>query len=46
LIWRDDTPALDALLRALAEVGSRSRWLEYESGRDWLPEPALDPPPT
>jgi hypothetical protein len=46
LIWRDDTPAIDALLRALAEVGSRSRWLEYEPGRDWLPEPALDPPPT
>jgi DNA-binding transcriptional LysR family regulator len=39
LIWRDDTPAIDGLLGALAEVGGRSRWLEYDQSRDWLPEP-------
>jgi hypothetical protein len=43
LIWRDDTQAIDALLRALAEVGGRSRWLEYDPDHDWLPEPAPDP---
>ena len=41
VIWRDDTPALAALLRAFAEVGARSRWLEYDPNRDWLPEPGL-----
>lgn len=40
VIWRDDTPALAALLRAFAEVGARSRWLEYDPDRDWLPDPA------
>jgi hypothetical protein len=40
LIWRDDTPAIEALLDALAEVGGRSRWLEYDPGHDWLPEQA------
>lgn len=39
VIWRDDTPALTALLRVFAEVGARSRWLEYDPDRDWLPEP-------
>jgi DNA-binding transcriptional LysR family regulator len=39
LVWRDDTPAIDALLSALAEVGGRSRWLEHDPDRDWLPEP-------
>jgi DNA-binding transcriptional LysR family regulator len=38
LIWRDDTPAIDALLGALAEVGGRSRWLEYDHRHHWLPE--------
>jgi DNA-binding transcriptional LysR family regulator len=41
VIWRDETPALTALLRAFAEVGARSRWLEYDPDRDWLPEPGL-----
>jgi hypothetical protein len=46
LIWRDDAPEIDDLLCALAEVGSRSRWLEYDPDHNWLPEPAADLPPT
>jgi DNA-binding transcriptional LysR family regulator len=39
LVWRaaDPHPGLAPLLRAFAEVGGRSRWLEYRPGRDWLP---------
>ena len=39
LVWRtsDPHPGVEALLRAFAEVGGRSRWLEYRPGRDWLP---------
>ena len=39
LVWRtaDPHPGVEPLLRAFAEVGGRSRWLEYRPGRDWLP---------
>lgn len=39
LVWRtaDPHPGLEPLLRAFAEIGGRSRWLEYRPGRDWLP---------
>lgn len=39
LLWRtaDPHPGVDLLLRTFAEIGSRSRWLEYRPGRDWLP---------
>jgi DNA-binding transcriptional LysR family regulator len=39
LVWRssDPHPGVEALLRSFAEVGGRSRWLEYRPGRDWLP---------
>ena len=39
LVWRaaDPHPGVAPLLRAFAEVGGRSRWLEYRPGRDWLP---------
>jgi len=41
LVWRDADahPGVETLLRAFAEVGSRSRWLEYRPGQDWLPDP-------
>ncbi|MFD9594748.1 LysR family transcriptional regulator [Kitasatospora sp. NPDC059973] len=48
LLWRDgDEPAarLDPLLGAFTEAARRSRWLEYDPARDWLPGPdeaALD----
>ncbi|MEU7167210.1 LysR family transcriptional regulator [Streptomyces morookaense] len=40
LMWRasDTHPGVEQLLRAFADVGGRSRWLEYRPGRDWLPE--------
>lgn len=40
LIWRrqDQHPALGALLRQFAETGRRLRWLDYDPGRDWLPD--------
>lgn len=39
LIWRsqDRHPLLDALLRRFAEIGRRSRWLDHDPARDWLP---------
>lgn len=39
LVWRtaDPHPGVEPLLRAFAEAGARSRWLEYRPGRDWLP---------
>ncbi|MEV0533367.1 LysR family transcriptional regulator [Kitasatospora sp. NPDC050463] len=48
LLWRDtDEPPhrLDPLLGAFTEAARRSRWLEYDPARDWLPGPdeaALD----
>ncbi|MER7751476.1 LysR family transcriptional regulator [Kitasatospora sp. NPDC097643] len=44
LVWRggpagaDPHPRLEALLRAFAERARRSRWLEYDPARDWLPD--------
>ena len=39
LLWRtaDPHPGIEPLLRTCAEIGGRSRWLEYRPGRDWLP---------
>jgi DNA-binding transcriptional LysR family regulator len=39
LVWRtsDPHPGVEPLLRTFADVGGRSRWLEYQPGRDWLP---------
>ena len=39
LLWRtaDPHPLLDPLLRAFAAQARRSRWLEHDPGRDWLP---------
>ncbi|MFJ3216899.1 LysR family transcriptional regulator [Kitasatospora sp. NPDC086801] len=31
-------PRLEPLLRAFAEEARRSRWLEYDPARDWLPD--------
>ncbi|MGW2255459.1 LysR family transcriptional regulator [Kitasatospora sp. NPDC001660] len=42
----DRHPRLQPLLRAFAEEARRSRWLEYDPARDWLPGPdeaALNP---
>ncbi|MEV7190388.1 LysR family transcriptional regulator [Streptomyces sp. NPDC093510] len=41
LLWRsgDGHPGLTALAAACAEEAGRSRWLEYDPARDWLPEP-------
>ncbi|MCX5195524.1 LysR family transcriptional regulator [Streptomyces sp. NBC_00249] len=42
LLWRAGPgghPAPDALVGALAAEAGRSRWLEYDPARDWLPEP-------
>ncbi|WP_405498419.1 hypothetical protein [Streptomyces sp. NBC_00096] len=41
LLWRGEGghPRLDALVGAFAEESARSRWLEYDPSRDWLPEP-------
>ncbi|MFJ7248433.1 LysR family transcriptional regulator [Kitasatospora sp. NPDC098652] len=55
LLWRSDREAdrdpdrdgqLDFLLRAFTAEAARSRWLEYDPARDWLPdadEAALQP---
>lgn len=41
LLWRtgDGHPGLDGLTAACAAGARRSRWLEYDPARDWLPEP-------
>ncbi|MER6300215.1 LysR family transcriptional regulator [Kitasatospora sp. NPDC001539] len=52
LLWRaergtDPHPQLERLLRAFTAEAARSRWLEYDPARDWLPdadEAALTPP--
>ncbi|MEU2181336.1 LysR family transcriptional regulator [Streptomyces thermolilacinus] len=44
LVWRagpEGTPGLRPLLDAFARTGRARRWLEYEPGRDWLPEGGL-----
>ncbi|CAL9527034.1 LysR family transcriptional regulator [Streptomyces sp. enrichment culture] len=44
LVWRggpQETPGLRALLDAFDRTGRARRWLEYEPGRDWLPEGGL-----
>ncbi|MGW7444428.1 LysR family transcriptional regulator [Kitasatospora sp. NPDC054795] len=43
LLWRtgpdtDPHPRLDDLLRAFTTGAARSRWLEYDPARDWLPD--------
>ncbi|MEU8923180.1 LysR family transcriptional regulator [Kitasatospora sp. NPDC048545] len=51
LLWREDGstdphPRLDELIGAFATEAARSRWLEYDPVRDWLPdadEAALHP---
>ncbi|RKT09533.1 DNA-binding transcriptional LysR family regulator [Streptomyces sp. 1114.5] len=41
LLWRSGNghPGLTDLAAACAEEAGRSRWLEYDPTRDWLPEP-------
>ncbi|MGW8747763.1 LysR family transcriptional regulator [Streptomyces sp. NPDC055794] len=41
LLWRvgNGSPGLNGLATACAEEAGRSRWLEYDPTRDWLPEP-------
>ncbi|MEU2390834.1 LysR family transcriptional regulator [Streptomyces sp. NPDC007369] len=41
LLWRSGNahPGLNGLAAACAEEAGRSRWLEYDPTRDWLPEP-------
>ncbi|MCA6093431.1 LysR family transcriptional regulator [Streptomyces sp. SCA3-4] len=41
LLWRtgNEHPGLTALTAACATEAGRSRWLEYDPARDWLPEP-------
>ncbi|MFI0237959.1 LysR family transcriptional regulator [Streptomyces sp. NPDC016845] len=41
LLWPtgDRHPGLDRLTAACAAQAARNRWLEYDPGRDWLPEP-------
>ncbi|WP_340561909.1 hypothetical protein [Streptomyces sp. GSL17-111] len=43
LLWRTEHhhPGLEELTAACAAEAGRSRWLEYDPARDWLP-----PPPT
>lgn len=43
LLWRtgpdtDPHPRLEDLLRAFTTAAARSRWLEYDPARDWLPD--------
>ncbi|MFI9359948.1 LysR family transcriptional regulator [Kitasatospora sp. NPDC053057] len=43
LLWRTDRDSdlngqLDCLLRAFTAEAARSRWLEYDPSRDWLPD--------
>ncbi|MFJ3788062.1 LysR family transcriptional regulator [Kitasatospora sp. NPDC090091] len=46
LVWREDDaqphPQLEPLLGAFGEEARRSRWLEYDPARDWLPGPDED----
>lgn len=44
LLWRtgDPHPGLNGLVASCAEEAGRSRWLEYDPARDWLPEPPAD----
>jgi DNA-binding transcriptional LysR family regulator len=46
LLWLTDNrrPGLDGLAAACAEEAGRSRWLEYDPARDWLPEPPASGP--
>ncbi|MFF4948114.1 LysR family transcriptional regulator [Streptomyces chattanoogensis] len=41
LLWRTGNghPGLHSLTAACAAEAGRSRWLEYDPARDWLPEP-------
>ncbi|MDQ0681236.1 DNA-binding transcriptional LysR family regulator [Streptomyces achromogenes] len=41
LVWcpGNEHPRLNGLAAACAEEAGRSRWLEYDPTRDWLPEP-------
>ncbi|GGU50276.1 LysR family transcriptional regulator [Streptomyces lavendofoliae] len=46
LLWRtgNSHPGLNDLAAACAEEAGRSRWLEYDPTRDWLPEPPTNHP--
>ncbi|MFD3699682.1 LysR family transcriptional regulator [Streptomyces sp. NPDC058646] len=46
LLWRtgNGRPGLNSLAAACAEEAGRSRWLEYDPTRDWLPEPPASGP--
>ncbi|MFG2547806.1 LysR family transcriptional regulator [Streptomyces sp. NPDC048594] len=46
LLWRvgNGSPGLNGLATACAEEAGRSRWLEYDPTRDWLPEPPTSVP--
>lgn len=46
LLWRSGNghPGLNGLAAACAEEAGRSRWLEYDPTRDWLPEPPTSGP--
>ena len=46
LLWRSGNvhPGLNGLAAACAEEARRSRWLEYDPTRDWLPEPPTSVP--
>ncbi|MEU8489505.1 LysR family transcriptional regulator [Streptomyces sp. NPDC048641] len=46
LLWRTGNghPGLNGLAAACAEEAGRSRWLEYDPTRDWLPEPPTNHP--
>ncbi|MFF2021459.1 LysR family transcriptional regulator [Streptomyces sp. NPDC058171] len=46
LLWRSGHghPGLNGLAAACAEEAGRSRWLEYDPTRDWLPEPPTSGP--
>ncbi|MEV6776387.1 LysR family transcriptional regulator [Streptomyces syringium] len=48
LLWRtgDAHPGLNHLTGACAAEAGRSRWLEYNPARDWLPEPPQAPGPS
>ncbi|MEV5242786.1 LysR family transcriptional regulator [Streptomyces cinnamoneus] len=45
LLWRrgNEHPGLTGLTAACATEAGRSRWLEYDPARDWLPEPPTPP---
>ncbi|WP_367048587.1 LysR family transcriptional regulator [Streptomyces sp. Je 1-332] len=46
LLWRTGNghPGLNSLTTACAAEAGRSRWLEYDPARDWLPERPTNPP--